>query len=93
MSKTAPRVLTEQAAIERLKDLQAALDSEIVIEVHLHDGTTLTGTVVERPAILQFIDAHGNEGTNGVLPLDVGDTHVHMIWLDEVDRFIRLGTC
>lgn len=93
MSKIAPRVHTDQESIERLKDLQAALDSELVVELHLRGGATLTGTVVERPAILQFEDERGNEGTNGLLPLDTGDKSVHLIWLDEVERFVRLGTC
>ncbi|KRG39383.1 hypothetical protein ARC78_01270 [Stenotrophomonas pictorum JCM 9942] len=93
MSKIAPRVHTDQATIERLKDLQAALDAELVVELHLRGGATLTGTVVERPSILQFLDEGGNEGTNGVLPLDTGGKSVQRVWLDEVEHFQRLGTC
>lgn len=93
MSKVAPRVHTDHETIERLKDLQMALDAELVVELRLRGGETLTGTVVERPAILQFEDGRGNEGTNGLLPLDTGGKSVRLVWLDEVEHFQRLGTC
>ena len=52
----------------------------------------VTGTVPEPPNIQQFLDEDGNEGTNGLLRLDCGDAQVRLLWLDEVERVVRVGT-
>lgn len=93
MTQRAPRIHTEADAIERLKALQLQLGGETVVELHLRTGEVLVATVPERPTVQQFLDAEGNEGTNGVVRLDTGDAGVHLIWLDEVDHVVRLGSC
>jgi len=93
MSRTAPRVHVDQATIERLKELQLALDAELMVELHLRDGTMRVGTLPDRPTLQQFLDPQGNEGTNGQLRIDTGDAGIHIVWLDEVERFVRLGSC
>ena len=94
MADRAPRVYTDPADIDRLKRLQLELDGELQVELRLRDGTVLRGTVPERPTLQQFLDAEGNEGTNGVFRLDHGerDGAVRLFWLDEVDGFTRLGS-
>jgi len=92
MSRTAPRIHVEQADIERLKALQLALDAELVVELHMRGGATLVGTLVDRPTVQQFRDAQGNEGTNGQVRIDLGDGDIRDLWLDEVERFTRLGS-
>ncbi len=92
MSRTAPRIHVEQADIERLKALQLALDAELMVELHMRDSTTLVGTLVDRPTVQQFRDAQGNEGTNGQVRIDLGGGDIRDLWLDEVERFTRLGS-
>jgi hypothetical protein len=93
MTQHAPRVHIEADAIDRLKALQLQLGGEIVAELHLRSGEVIVATVPERPTVQQFLDADGNEGTNGMVRLDTGDAGVHLIWLDEVDHVVRLGSC
>lgn len=93
MSRTAPRVHVDQPGIDQLKELQRVLDAEMVVELHLHDGTVLAGTLPDRPTVQQFFGPDGTEGTNGQLRIDTGDGGIHLVWLDEVERFVRLGSC
>ncbi len=88
----APRVHIDPAAIERLKALQLELDGELVVELQMRDGSVLQGTLPERPTLQQFLDPDGNEGTNGLFRLDNGDAGVHLYWLDEVERVVRIGS-
>lgn len=92
MTKIVDRVHTDPAEIDRLKMLQKELDAELIVELHMRDGRLLVGTVVERPAVMQFVDGAGNEGTNGLIRFDQGDGGVHLVALDEVDRVVRVGT-
>lgn len=92
MARTAPRIHLDQATINRLKELQRGLDAEMRVELHMHDGSVLVGVLPERPTVQQFLDAQDNEGTNGQLRLDTGDGGFHLVWLDEIDSFTRLGT-
>ncbi|RRN55842.1 DUF3247 family protein [Pseudoxanthomonas sp. SGNA-20] len=88
----APRVHSDPQAIERLKALQLELDGELEVEVHMRDGSILRGTLPERPAIQQFLDPDGNEGTNGLFRVDDGDGGMHLYWLDEAERVVRVGS-
>ena len=92
MSQRAPRIHTDPDAIQRLKTLQLQLDAELLAELHMQDGQVIIGTVVERPNIQQFIDEEGNEGTNGLIRLDAGQEPVQLIWLDEVEHVVRIGS-
>lgn len=88
----APRVHSDPDAIARLKALQQELDAELVVELQMRDGSLLRGTLPERPALQQFFDPQGKEGTNGLFRLDDGDAGVHLYWLDEVERVVRIGS-
>lgn len=92
MTKLIARVHTDQKTIERLKALQVELDGEMAAELHLVDGRVLRGVLPERPSVMQFVDASGQEGTNGILRLDAADGEIHLLLLDEVDRVVRLGS-
>lgn len=92
MSQRAPRIHTDPEAIQRLKALQLQLDAELLAELHMRDGRVIVGTIVERPNIQQFIDEEGNEGTNGLIRLDAGQEPVQLIWLDEVEHVVRIGS-
>ncbi|AWH18439.1 DUF3247 domain-containing protein [Stenotrophomonas sp. ZAC14D2_NAIMI4_7] len=91
MTRPIQRVHTDQPTIERLKALQRELEGEIDVELHLFDGRVLRGVVPERPAIMQFMDHSGQEGTNGIVRLDVGDGGVHLILMDEIEHVERRG--
>lgn len=92
MARIAPRVHTDAASIQRLKALQKALDGELVATLRLSDGRTVNGTIPERPTLQQFFDPEGNEGTNGLLPLDIPGQGLRLLWLDEVVDFIPAGS-
>ncbi len=92
MSKIIDRVHTDQETINHLKQLQLELDAELEVELHLRDGRVIRGTLPERPIVMQFQDPQGNEGTNGLIRLDLGDGQVHLMLLDEVDHFERIGS-
>lgn len=68
--RTAPRVLTAAADIDRLRGVIARLREGHAVALHLEDGSEIHGYVVDRPTLQQFFDAHGNEGTNGWVRLD-----------------------
>lgn len=92
MARTAPRVHTAQADIEQLKALQLLLDAELVVEIRMKDGSVLSGTVTERPAVQQFRGPDEQEGTNGQVSLDVPGEGVRLLWLDEIEHVTRLGS-
>lgn len=92
MARTAPRIHTAQAEIERLKTLQQRLDAELIVELRMKEGRVLKGTVTERPTVQQFRGPDEQEGTNGQVPVDVPGEGVKLLWLDEIEGFTRLGS-
>jgi len=92
MTDIIERVHRDQATIDRLKQLKLELDSELIVELHMHDGRVLKGTVVERPALMQFVDREGNEGLNGLLRFDAGNDDVDLLLVDEIARVVRVGS-
>jgi len=92
MARTAPRIHTAQAEIERLKALQQGLDAELIVELRMKDGRVLKGTVTERPTVQQFRGPDEQEGTNGQVLVDVPGEGVQLLWLDEIEGFTRLGS-
>lgn len=92
MARTAPRVHTQQEDIQKLKALQRDLDAELVVELEMTDGRKLVGTITERPSIQQFRGPEEEEGTNGQVAFDVAGEGVHLLWLDEIKAFTRIGT-
>ncbi|WP_374013438.1 DUF3247 family protein [Pseudoxanthomonas koreensis] len=92
MARIAPRVHTDAASIDRLKELQQALDAQLVATLQLRDGSIVSGTIPERPALQQFFGPDGDEGMNGLLLLDVDGEGRRMLWLDDVVDFSRIGS-
>lgn len=68
--RTADRILTAAADIDRLRGLIEHLGEGHAVAVRLDDGSEVRGIVSERPTLQQFFDAAGNEGTNAWLRLD-----------------------
>ncbi len=92
MTDIIERVHRDQETIDRLKSLQKELDAELIVELHMDDGRVVRGTVVERPALMQFVDREGNEGTNGLLRFDSGDGGVELMLIDDIVRVVRVGS-
>lgn len=92
MSRIAPRIHTDPAQIARLEALLPQLDGEWQVQVTLHDGRRLLGTVAVRPTLQQYRNESGDEGSNGQLRLDDYDNPVqqHHVWLDEIASVSRL---
>lgn len=51
MSRTAPRIHTDPAQIARLEALLPQLEGETQVELTLHDGRRLLGTVAVKPTV------------------------------------------
>lgn len=86
MSRYAPTIHTDPAAIAALEALLPQLPNLAHVELTLTDGSRVTGTVAIRPTVQQYRDADENEGTNGQVRLDpqaVGG-EPHLIWLDRI---------
>jgi len=92
MSRYAPRIHTDPAAIAALEALLPQLHGQTQVELTLEDGTRLLGTVAVQPTLQQYRDAEENEGSNGQLRLDDLDTPVqqHVIWLDQIKAIRQL---
>lgn len=86
MSRYAPTIHTDPARIAALEALLPHLHGQTRVELTLHDGTRLLGTVAVQPTLQQYRDADENEGSNGQLRLDDLDTPVqqHHVWLDQI---------
>ncbi|HAI47588.1 MAG TPA: DUF3247 domain-containing protein [Stenotrophomonas sp.] len=86
MSRYAPYVHTDPAAIAALEALLPQLHGQARVEVTLDDGSRVLGTVAVQPTVQQYRNAEENEGSNGQLRLDDLDTPVqqHLIWLDRI---------
>ncbi|CAH0167015.1 DUF3247 family protein [Stenotrophomonas indicatrix] len=92
MSRIAPRIHTDAAQIARLEALLPQLHGETEVQLILHDGRRLLGTVAVQPTLQQYRNEAGDEGSNGQLRLDDLDTPVqqHHVWLDEIDSIRQL---
>ena len=98
MSRDAPRVHVDAAAIARLEAIAVQLPQDAQVQVRLVDGSQLRGMVSATPTVQAFYDADGREGMNAVVRiesfLDDGRPHGggdHYLWLDQVDAVERLS--
>ncbi len=98
MSRDAPRVHVDAAAIARLEAIAVQLPQDAQVRVRLVDGSRLRGMVSATPNVQVFYVADGREGMNAVLRiesfLDDGRTHGggdHYLWLDQVEAVERLS--
>ena len=97
MSRDAPRIHVDAAAIARLEAIARQLPQDAQVRVRLVDGGELRGIVAAMPTVQAFYDADGREGMNAVARiesfLDDGRAHGggdHYLWLDQVDSVERL---
>ena len=90
MSRDAPRVHVDPAAIARLEEVALQLPQDARVEVRLDDGTRLRGMVSMTPTVQAFFDPDGREGLNGVARIEcesgsgaaTGDSRY--LWLDRI---------
>ena len=97
MTRLAPQVHVDPAAIARMEALALQLSQNERVQLRLDDGRALVGTVTQMPTMQAFYDADGREGLNGVLDLDADlddgrphDRARYRIWLDEIDAVMRV---
>src|SRR5690606_12693054 len=84
VSREAPRVHVDPAAIARLEDVALQLPQDSRVELRLDDGTTLRGIVTMTPTIQAFYDPDGNEGLNAVARIEREEGGNGYLWLDRV---------
>ena len=96
MSRDAPRVHVDQAAIARLEQVAVQLPQDARVEVELDDGSRLRGMVSMTPTVQAFFGPDGNEGLNGVARIEcesadgvaTGDSRY--LWLDHIGNVASL---
>jgi hypothetical protein len=90
MSREAPRVHVDPAAIARLEDLSTQLQQDSRVEVRLDDGSMLRGIVTMTPSIQSFYDPDGNEGLNAVARIERETGGNGYLWVDRIATVERL---
>jgi hypothetical protein len=90
MSREAPRVHVDPAAIARLEGVSAQLQQDSRVEVRLDDGSTLRGIVSMTPTIQAFYDPDGNEGLNAVARIEREAGGNGYVWVDRIAGVERL---
>lgn len=84
MSRDAPRVHVDPAAIARLEEVAVQLPQDARVEVRLDDGNRLRGMVSMTPTVQAFFDPDGREGLNGVARLECESGESRYLWLDRI---------
>lgn len=92
MGRYAPRVYTADAEVDRLRALQLALEPDVEMELRISGGRLVTGTILARPSVQQFLGPAGEEGTNGQVTVDVPGEGKQTLWLDEIEEYLRIGS-
>ncbi|MEL1265780.1 DUF3247 family protein [Pseudoxanthomonas putridarboris] len=84
---------TRRADIARLEALIVQLPQEARVELHLTDGSRVTGTVSTRPSMQTFRNAKGVEGTNAGVRIDdrAHPEKAHYLWIDRIASVTSLG--
>lgn len=90
MSREAPRVHVDPAAIARLEDVARQLPQDSRVEVRLDDGTTMRGIVTMTPTMQSFYDPDGIEGLNAVARIERESGGNGYLWVDRVTTVQRL---
>lgn len=100
MSRIAPTVYRDPATIAALQRMAMRLPQSARVEIGLDDGTWLRGIVSMRPTIQAFFNARGDEGTNGVVRIEVERAGTTMeagpasgsryVWLDHIGDVRRV---
>ena len=90
MSREAPRVHVDPAAIARLEEVSTRLQQDSRVEVRLDDGSMLRGIVTMTPTIQSFYDPDGNEGLNAVARIERESGGNGYLWVDRIATVERL---
>ncbi len=90
MSREAPRVHVDPAAIARLEEVARQLPQDSRVEVRLDDGTTMRGIVTMTPTMQSFYDPDGVEGLNAVARIERESGGNGYLWVDRVSAVQRL---
>lgn len=90
MSREAPRVHVDPAAIAWLEAVSTQLQQDSRVEVRLDDGSALRGIVTMTPTIQAFYDPDGNEGLNAVARIERESGGNGYLWVDRIATVERL---
>jgi len=92
MGRNAAKVYVDPGDIARLERLVTELPSQAQVQVVLHNGDVLSGTVTERPALQLYENAEGAAGFNAELRLDDPQAPPWQayVWLGDIERVERL---
>lgn len=96
MSREAPRVHLDPAAIARLEEVALQLPQDARVEVRLDDGSALRGMVSMMPTVQAFYDPEGREGLNGVARIEcesspgIASGDSRYLWLDRIGSVASL---
>jgi hypothetical protein len=90
MSREAPRVHVDPAAIARLEGVAMQLPQDTRVEVRLEDGSRLRGIVTMTPTVQSFFDPDGVEGLNAVARIEREAGGNGYVWVDRITSVERL---
>lgn len=90
MSRNAPRVHVDPAAIARLEGIAVQLRQDSRVDVRLDDGTAVRGIVTATPTVQSFYDPDGNEGLNAVARIEDETGGNGYLWVDRISSVERL---
>ena len=92
MGRNAANIYVEPADISRLERLVTELPSQARVQVTLHNGEVLRGTVTERPALQLYENTAGVAGFNAELRLEDPEAPPWQayVWLGDIERVERL---
>jgi hypothetical protein len=84
VSRTAPRVHVDPAAIARLEAIAMQLRQESHVEVRLDDGSAIRGIVAATPSMQTFYGPDGNEGLNAFARIEDESGGSDYVWVDRI---------
>lgn len=90
MSRDAPRVHVDPAAIARLEAVSLQLPQDRRVEILLEDGSMMRGIVTTTPTVQSFFGPNGNEGLNAVAKFECDSGESAYVWVDRISRVERL---
>ena len=90
MSRDAPRVHADPAAIARLEGIAAQLRQDSRVEVRLDDGNIVRGIVTATPTVQSFYGPDGNEGSNAVARIEDESGGAGYLSVDRISSVERL---
>ena len=94
MIEVPQHLYTRQVDILHLESLIQELPDEAQVELHLTDGTRVSGTVSTRPSVQVFRDSEGAQGFNAAVRIDDQQhpEHAHYIWMDRIAQVVHLAS-